>query len=149
MGGRIHAAVTWILPSQSAQTCSVGYPDHMIRGAPYRFINHLSNFLEGRDVQSSDQLVVKLVLVRKMHEYSTGTFLTISMSPAMLSSLSLSRSIAVWKVNFQVRVVCDVMIPHPPQVQVHSYLDNTLPICEVSFPGLQGGKDSRNILNSP
>ena len=30
----------------------------------------------------------------------------------MLSSLSLSRSIAVWKVNFQVRVVCNGMMRH-------------------------------------
>jgi hypothetical protein len=112
VGGRIHVAVTWILPSQSAQNCSVGYPDQMIRGAPYRFICHLTDFFEGRDIQSGDQLFVKLVLVRKRYAYNSGTFLTISTSPAMLSSLSLSRSIAVWKVNFQVRVVCNVMIRH-------------------------------------
>jgi hypothetical protein len=113
VGGRIHVAVMWILPSQSAPNRSVGYPNHMIRGAPYRFIYHLTDFFEGRDIQSGDQLVVKLVLVRRKHEYSSGTFLTISTSPAMLSSLSLSRSIAVWKVNFQVRVVCNVvMIRH-------------------------------------
>ena len=37
----------------------------MIRVAPYRFIYHLTDFFEGRDIQSGDQLVVKLVLVRK------------------------------------------------------------------------------------
>ena len=112
VGGRIHVAITWILPSQSAQSCSVKYPDHMIRGAPYGFIYHLTDFFESRDIQSGDQLVVQLVLVRRTHEYSSGTFLTISTSPTMLSSLSLSRSIAVWKVNFQIRVVCNVMIRH-------------------------------------
>lgn len=35
--GRIHAAVTWILPSQPAQNCSVEYPDHMIRAATIPF----------------------------------------------------------------------------------------------------------------
>ena len=38
---------------------------------------------------------------KKHRRSSGGTFLTISTSPAMLSSPSLSRSIAVWKVNFQ------------------------------------------------
>jgi hypothetical protein len=33
----------------------------MIRGAPYRFIYHFTDFFEGRDIQSGDQLVVKLV----------------------------------------------------------------------------------------
>ena len=55
---------------------------------------------------------MKLVLGTGDTKYSSGTFLTISTSPAMLSSLSLSRSIAVWKVNYQVRVVCDVTIRH-------------------------------------
>jgi len=62
VGERIHVAVTWTLPSQSAQNCSVGYPDHTIRGEPYRFIYHLTDFFEGRDIQSGDQLVMKLVL---------------------------------------------------------------------------------------
>ena len=101
VGERIHVAVTWTLPSQSVQNCSIGYPDHMIRGAPHRFIYHLTDFFEGRDVQSGDQLVVELVPVLKRHEYNSGAFLTISRSPAMLSSLSLSRSNAVWKVNCQ------------------------------------------------
>jgi hypothetical protein len=66
----------------------------------------------------------------------------------MLSSPSLSRSIAVWKVNFQVRVVCDVTTRRTPS-QVDSYLNETLPICEGSFPRPQGGKNPRNILYSP
>ena len=149
VGGRIHVAVMWILPSQSTQNCSVGCPDHMIRGAPYRFIYHLTDFFEGRDIQSGDQLVVKLVLIQKRHGYSPGTFLTISTSPAKLSSLSLSRSIAVWKVNCsKCRVVCNVMIRHT-RLKFHSYLDNTLPICKVRSPGLQRRKDSRNILDPP
>jgi len=37
----------------------------MIRGAPYRFIYRLTDFFEGRDIQSGDQLVVKLVYERK------------------------------------------------------------------------------------
>ena len=65
VGGRIHAAVTWILPSQPVRNCSIGYSDHTIRGAPYRFIYHLADFFEGRDIQSGDQLAVRLVLVRK------------------------------------------------------------------------------------
>src|SRR5229473_2618480 len=85
----------------------------------------------------------------KKHEHIPNTFLTISTSPAMLSSLSLSRRIAVWKVNFQVRVVCNVMTDPAHRIQVDSYLDETLPICEVSFPHLQGRKDPRNILDSP
>lgn len=73
-----------------------------------------------------------------MHEYSTGTFLTISMSPVMLSSLSLSRSIAVWKVNFQVRVVCNVMIPHT-HLKFKFTLTLTIPcqFARLAFPAFR------------
>jgi|SRR6267142_2096994 len=35
---------------------------------------------------------------------------------------------------------------HPSGLE--SYLDEALPICEVSFPRSQGGENPRNILNS-
>lgn len=108
----------------------------MIRGTPYRFIYHLTYFFEGRDIQSGDQLVVKSALVRKRHGYGSGTFLTISTSPAMLSSLSLSRSIAVWKVNFQVRVVFNVMIRHTHTRLKFTLLTLTRPcqFARLAFP---------------
>ncbi len=79
----------------------------------------------------------------------TGTFLTISMSPPMLSSLSLSRSIAVWNVNFQVPgSFCKCHnAAHPSRFG--SYLDQALPICEASFASPQSGENPRNILYSP
>ena len=76
----------------------------------------------------------------------SGTFLTISTCPLMLSSPSLSRSIAVWKVNFHVQIVGTVTMR--PTSRSEAYLDEALPICEVSFPRSQGGENPRNILDS-
>jgi hypothetical protein len=45
--------------------------------------------------------------------------------------------------------VCNVLTNPAHRTQVDTYLDETLPICEVSFPRLQGEKDPRNILDSP
>jgi hypothetical protein len=78
----------------------------------------------------------------------SGTFLTISTSPPMLSSPSLSRSIAVWKVNFHVRIVCIVTAWLINPSELDSYLYEALPICEVSFPCSQGGENPGNVLDS-
>jgi hypothetical protein len=120
----------------------------MIRGAPYRFIYHLTDFFEGRDIQSGDQLVVKLVLWTERHEIQLRYFfddIDVSGHAEFPELVPKYRSVES-ELSSPDHLYCEDTA-HPPQVR--SYLDKTLPICEVSPPSLQCGKDSGDILDSP
>ena len=101
VGGRIHVAVTSILPNQSARNLDMTSPT-TIREVPYGLVYYSTNFSKGGDIQGGDQLGRRNQFTRESPVHSLFAFLTISTFPPMHSSPSLSRSIAVWKVNLEV-----------------------------------------------
>jgi hypothetical protein len=103
VGERIHVGVTSTLPNQSSRNCISKKSDHDKEKC------HTVSFT--MPPTSRKAAISKAVInlgrgnQSKAWKVSRPTahklaFLTISTSPPMLSSPSLSRSIAVWKVNF-------------------------------------------------